>query len=455
MKSYLDEYKRKLITAKQAAQLVKSGDSVEYAGFCAKPVDFDLALAERFGEAELSSVQVRGTATVLPIPEVIKVDPQQKVFQYRSWYYTAIDRILGDRGMCTYSPINYHEASELFYNEEYVRFWPDIWCSQVAPMDEHGYFNFGLANSYNRAQALGAKISVVEVNRNMPRCLGGIEEGVHISEIDYVMEGSNSPIFTLPGNIEASPSEKAIAQLIVDDIRDGDCLQLGIGSLPNVIGHLVADSDLKDLGIQSELFCDACVEMYETNKITNAKKRMDRFKTVYTFAFVSHNTLAFMDQNPLLASCPSGYTNDPERIALNDNVVSINNILELDLLGQVCSESKGLRQISGTGGQLDWVIGASKSRGGRSFLAFNSTYTDKAGNLHSRINPLLTPGAVVTVPRSMVHYLVTEYGKVSLKALSIWDRAEAIISIAHPQFRDELIKQAAGMKIWKPSNKIQ
>ena len=321
-------------------------------------------------------------------------------------------------------------------------------------MDEHGYFNFGLANSYNRAQALGAKISIVEVNQNMPRCLGGIEEGVHISEIDYVVEGSNSPMFTLPSNIEASASERAIAKLIVDDIRDGDCLQLGIGSLPNVIGHLVADSDLKDLGIQSELFCDACVEMYETNKITNAKKRMDRFKTVYTFAFVSQPTLAFMDQNPLLASCPSGYTNDPERIALNDNVVSINNILELDLLGQVCSESKGLRQISGTGGQLDWVIGASKSRGGRSFLAFNSTYKDKDGNLHSRINPLLTPGAVVTVPRSMVHYLVTEYGKVSLKALSIWDRAEAIIGIAHPQFRDDLIKQAAEMKIWKPSNKI-
>lgn len=455
MKSFLDEYKRKLITAKQAAQLVKSGDKVEYAGFCAKPVDFDIALAERVGEPELSPVEVRGTATVLPIPEVIKVDPQQKVFQYRSWYYTAIDRILGDRGMCTYSPINYSIASELFYEEEYSRFWPTIWCSQVAPMDEHGYFNFGLANSYNRAQALGAKISIVEVNSNMPRCLGGIEEGVHISEIDYVVEGSNSPIFTLPSNIEAEPSEKAIAQLIVEDIHNGDCLQLGIGSLPNVIGHLVADSDLKDLGIQSELFCDACVEMYETNKITNAKKRMDRFKTVYTFAFVSQNTLAFMDQNPLLASCPSGYTNNPEKIALNDNVVSINNILELDLLGQVCSESKGLRQISGTGGQLDWVIGASKSRGGRSYLAFNSTYTDKEGNLHSRINPLLTPGAVVTVPRSMVHYLVTEYGKVSLKALSIWERAEAIISIAHPQFRDDLIKQAAEMKIWKPSNKIK
>lgn len=455
MKSYLDEYKNKLITAKRAAQLVKSGDHVEYAGFCAKPVDFDQALAERFEDPALASVLVYGTATVLPVPEVIKADPQQKVFKYRSWYYTAIDRMLGDRGLCTYSPINYHEASELFYNEQYKNLWPTIWCSQVAPMDEHGYFNFGLANSYNRAQALGAQISIVEVNQNMPRCLGGIEEGVHISEIDYIIEGSNSPMFTLPNNIEAIPSEKEIAELIVEEIRDGDCLQLGIGSLPNVIGHLVAKSDLKDLGIQSELFCDACVEMYENNKITNAKKNVDRFKSVYTFAFASRNTLDFMDQNPLLASCPSGYTNDPERIGLNDNVVSINNILEIDLLGQVCSESKGLRQISGTGGQLDWVIGASKSRGGRSFLAFNSTYSDKEGKLHSRVSPLLTPGAVVTVPRSMVHYLVTEYGKVSLKAQSIWERAELIISIAHPQFRDELVKQAAEMKIWKASNKIR
>lgn len=454
MKSYLEEYKSKLITAKQAAQLVKTGERVEYAGFCAKPVDFDQALAARVEDPALGSVLVRGTATVLPVPEIIKVDPQQKVFKYRSWYYTAIDRALGDHGLCTYSPINYHEASELFYNQEYEQFWPTIWCSQTAPMDEHGFFNFGLANSYNRAQALGAKISIVEVNQNMPRCLGGYEEGVHISEIDYIIEGSNSPMFTLPKGGEALASEKAIAQLIVEEIRNGDCLQLGIGSLPNVIGHLVAESDLKDLGIQSELFCDACVEMYENNKITNAKKNMDRFKSVYTFAFASQDTLDFMHENPLLASCPSGYTNDPERIGLNDNVVSINNILELDLLGQVCSESKGLRQISGTGGQLDWVIGASKSSGGRSFLAFNSTYTDKDGKLHSRINPLLSPGAIVTVPRSAVHYLVTEYGKISLKAQSIWDRAELIISIAHPSFRDELIKKAEEMKIWKPSNKI-
>ena len=438
---------------KKAARFVKNGDRVEYAGFCAKPVDFDIALAKRVND-ENFKVTVRGTATVPPIPEVIKADPNQNTFQYTSWYYTALDRILGDRGLCTYNPTNYHEASEMFYSEDYKRFWCDVWISQVAPMDESGYFNFGLANSYTRALAMGARCRIVEINNNFPRCLGGCEEGVHISEIDYVIEGSNSPVFTIPASTEYTPADKKIAELIVEDIRNGDCIQLGIGSLPGAIGELIAESELKDLGIQSELFCDSYTKMYELGKITNDKKRVDRFKSVYTFSFATKDTLDFMHENPSLASCSSGYTNDPSRIRMNDNVISVNNILEVDLFSQVCSETKGVRQISGTGGQLDWVLGAQKSKGGKSFLAFNSTYKDKNGKMHSRIKPMLSPGGVVTVPRTMVQWLVTEYGKVNVKACSIWERSEALISLAHPDFRDELIKNAEEMKIWRPTNKI-
>ncbi len=224
--------------------------------------------------------------------------------------------------------------------------------------------------------------------------------------------------------------------------------------MPNTIGMLIAESDLKNLGIQSEMFCDAYVKLYELGKITNANKALDRYKSTYTFAMGSKETYDFIDDNPYLASCPVDYCNNPARVSLNEKVISINNILEMDLFGQVCSESKGIKPISGTGGQVDFVTGATESKGGKSFLAFTSTFTDKNGQLHSRISPTLTNGAIVTVPRASVHWVVTEYGKRCLRGLPVWDKTEAIIEIAHPDFRDELIKEATAMKIWNPTNKI-
>ncbi|MGE5404303.1 MAG: acetyl-CoA hydrolase/transferase C-terminal domain-containing protein, partial [Candidatus Saccharibacteria bacterium] len=410
-------------------------------------------LGARAGDPDLTDVYIRATGSVLPIPEVVKCDPQQKSFRYGSWYCTALDRKMSDLGLAVHHPFNYHEANGMGYNSDYSGRWPDVWVCQVASMDKHGFFNFGIGASHNRAMAMGAKIRIVEVNTNMPRCLGGFEEGVHISEVDYIIEGSNTPVFATPPAPEPTPEEKRMAELIVEEIHDGSCVQLGIGALPNTIGLMIAGSDLRDLGIQSEMFCDAFVAMYEAGKVTNARKAADRFKSTYAFCLGTQDTYDFIDDNPLLAACPVVYTNDPALVRQNDNFMSINNILEIDLLTQVCSESKGLRQISGTGGQLDFVIGAFESKGGKSFLAFSSTYKDKDGNLHSRIRPLLTPGATVTVPRTMVNWVVTEYGKVNMKSLSIWERAEAIISIAHPDFRDDLIKEATEMKIWKPSNK--
>lgn len=453
MKTYMDEYKAKLITAEKAAQLVNSHDLVDYGMFATKPVDFDAALAKRAG-SDLKNVCVRGTGTILPVPEVIKNDAEQKSFQYFSWYFTAIDRIAGDFGLVCHAPFNYHEATILAYNPDFSHAWPDVWCAQVTPMDKAGCFNFGLGNSHNRGVALNGKMAIVEVNENMPRCLGGSDEYVHISEIDYIIEGSNTPIFATPPSLAPTPEEEKIARLIVNEIVDGSCLQLGIGALPNLIGNLIAESDLKNLGIQSEMFCDSMVRMYETGRITNAKKARDINKSTYSFSLGMQDTYDFLDNNPRCASSSVYSTNSPEDVARNDNVMSINNILEIDLFNQVCSESAGLRQISGTGGQLDFVVGAFHSKGGKGFLAFSSTYKDKEGNMQSRVKPLLTPGGIVTVPRTQVQYLVTEYGLVNMKARSIWGRAEELIKIAHPDFRDDLIKAAKEMKIWSKTNHI-
>ncbi len=454
MSTYMDEYKKKLITAEQAAQLVQSGDIVDYGAFATKPVDFDVALAQRAGEG-LENVSMRFIGSVLPIPEVLLKDPEQKTFQCFSWYFTALDRKAGDLGLVAHLPFNYHEATMLAYSQDYQHKMPHVWVCQATPMDNSGCFNFGLGNSHLRGTALSAKRAVVvEVNENMPLCLGGSDEYLHISEIDYVIEGSNTPIFTLPQMPEATPEEKKIAELIVSEIPNGACLQLGIGSLPNTIGNLIADSDLRDMGVQSEMFCDAFTKLYKAGKITNAKKARDINKSAFSFCLGTQETYDFIDGNPRCASYTVDYTNNPVNVALNDNMIAINNIMEVDLLSQVCSETFGLRQISGTGGQLDFVTGAFHSKGGKAFLAFASTYKDKEGKMYSRIKPLLTPGSVVTVPRTVVHYLVTEYGMVNMKATSVWGRAEALINIAHPQFRDELLNAAKEMKLWSKTNRI-
>ncbi|HOP63141.1 MAG TPA: acetyl-CoA hydrolase/transferase C-terminal domain-containing protein [Spirochaetota bacterium] len=453
MNTYLNEYKNKLITAEKAAELVKSNDIIDYGMFATKPVDFDIALSKRVGQVE--NVSIRGTGTVPPFPAVIQNDPEQKSFMYFSWYFTLLDRMAGDKNLACHLPFNYHEATLLAYHPRDLSYLaPKVWVAQVTPMDRNGCFNFGLGNSHNRGIALWSDMTIVEVNENMPRCLGGNDEYIHISEVDYIIEGKNTPIFTTPKMPEASPEEKRIAEYIVPHIENGACLQLGIGTLPNAIGEMIAHSDLRDLGIQSEMFCDAMVTMYEAGKITNAKKSFDINKSTYSFCLGTKETYDFIHDNPRTASCKVHHTNNPDFVAQNDKVISINNIVEVDLLSQVCSETSGLRQISGTGGQLDFVVGAFHSKGGKSFLAFKSTYKDKQGNLHSRVKPLLKPGSVVTVPRTMVQYLVTENGIYNMKARSVWGRAECLINLAHEDFREDLIKSAQEMNIWTKTNKI-
>jgi len=248
--------------------------------------------------------------------------------------------------------------------------------------------------------------------------------------------------------------DRRIAEHIMKEIEDGACLQLGIGGLPNLIGQMIAESDLKDLGIHTEMLVDSCVDLYNAGRITGRKKTVDHFKMAYTFAMGTKKLYDFLDRNPTCASYPVNYINDPRMISLNNKVVAINNAIEVDLFGQVCSESVGAEQKTGTGGQLDFIFGAFQSKGGKGIISLNSTHKDKEGKLHTRIVPSVAPGSIVTVPRSIVQYVATEYGVVQLKGKSTWERAEALISIAHPEFRDELISQADKMKIWIKGNRV-
>jgi len=251
-----------------------------------------------------------------------------------------------------------------------------------------------------------------------------------------------------------SDVDRTIAGLIVEQMRDGSTLQFGIGGMPDTIGRMICESDLKDLGMHTEMQVDAYLDLYESGKLTNRCKTIDRGKGAFAFAIGGKRLYEWTDRNPGLASYPVDYTNDPSVIAANDNVVAINNCVKVDLFGQINSESSGLRQLSGTGGQLDFTTGAYMSRGGKAFVCMSSTYTDKkTGEMRSRVVPTLDVGSIVTGPRSQSPYIVTEYGIANLHGRSTWERAERVIEIAHPQFRDELIAEAQRMGIWRRSNK--
>jgi butyryl-CoA:acetate CoA-transferase len=438
--SLAEEYRRKLVTAEEAVRVVRSGDWVEYGQFAVQAVALDRALAAR--REELCDVKIRATTRAIGVPEVVKADPTAAHFAYHNLHFSGADRKLHDRGLCWFVPILYHEVPR--YYRENCRL--DVALLPVSPMDGAGNFNFSLSNSFSRAICDAAKTLILEVNPKLPVCLGGAQESVHLSEADLVVEAD----WAIPELPAITPSEvdKAIAGRIMDELTDGCCLQLGIGGMPNMVGTLVAQSDVKDLGIHTEMFCDAIVDLVEAGRVTGACKAIDRGKIVYTFCMGSQKAYRFVHNNPMCAAYPVDYTNDPWTIARNEKVIAINSCVEMDLFGQVCSESAGTRQISGTGGQVDFTYGAYRSKGGKAFLCLGSTF-EKNGERLSRIKPLLGEGAIVTVPRSMVSHVVTEHGIANLKGLSTWERAEAIIALAHPDFRDGLVKEAERLGIWR------
>ena len=441
-----DQYLQKLVSADQAAAVVQSGDTVFMGEFAQNVEALDAALALR--KNELRDVILVTTTRAKPL-QCVEADPLRESFIWNDWHFSGLGRKNGEKGLASYIPLCYHQGPQNveLYEE------PAVAIVQVAPMDANGFFNFSTSCSMTPSYCRKAKKVIVEVNTKTPRCLGGLDEGIHISRVDMVVEGPNSALLQL-GEGQSSEADRLIAGHVMALLEDGSTIQLGIGSLPNIVGNMIAQSDLKDLGVHTEMLADSYVDMYEAGRITGKRKSIDREKMVYTFAMGSQKLYDFLDNNPAAAIFPASYTNDPAVIGRNPKVVAINNAIEIDLFTQVASESAGSRQISGTGGQLDFIMGAFKSEGGKGLICINSTFKKKDGTVGSRIVPTLSPGTIVTCPRSVVHYVVTEFGVAQMKAKSTWQRTEALIAIAHPDFREQLIKDAELLGIWRRSNKI-
>ncbi len=438
------EYRQKLRTPDEAVRCINSGDWVDYTVSLAFPQLLDAALARR--KEELHDVKIRGNLLFGPI-QTVECDPSREHFIYNTWHCSEYERKLCDRGLCNYIPMVFHNVVP--YYEHFLTV--NVAMVAVTPMDRHGYFNLSCSTGTVKGIVDRADIVILEVNERLPRVFGGFGDCIHISEADYVVEGEHPP---LPEFVPDEPTdiERSIAGHIFPYIPDGANLQLGIGGMPGVVGEMLAQSDLKDLGMHTELCTDAYVTLHEAGKLTNRHKQVLPGKGVAGFAFGTRKLYDWLDENPGLAFCPLEFVNDPTVIRRIDNMVSINECLAVDIFGQVSSESAGLRQISGTGGQLDFLLGASESNGGKAFLCLPSTYTDRKGHRHSNILPHFH-GEIVTSPRSQVFFIVTEYGAVNLEGRSTWERAEMLVSVAHPDYRDELIEAAEKMKIWRKSNK--
>ncbi len=421
------------ISGEQAASFVRSGMWLDYGVALCQPDVFDKALAAR--REGLANVKIRSCLSMKP-RAVVEDDPAGQHFLWFSWHFSGYDRKKHDAGRCNYMPLNLGEVPDY-----YRRFLDpvDIVVLKTCPMDENGCFNFSAANIWHRAVIERAKMVVVEVSQSLPYAYGD-ENGVHVSEVDYLVEGDNEPA---PELLNPPPNEvdRAVARRIAAEIEDGSCLQVGIGGMPNAVCTLLLESGVRDLGVHTEMLTDGIAELYRTGRITGSRKTLDPGKIVYTFALGSSALYAATDRNADFYCCPVDYTNSPHIIMQNDHVISINNTTQIDLQGQAASESDGHRHISGTGGQLQFVRGAYASRGGKTFICLSSIY-NKCGERRSRIVLNLTQGNIVTTPRSDVMYVVTEYGMVNLKGKSVGERALALISIAHPDFREHLERQA-------------
>ena len=329
----MEQYRQKLRTPEEAVKVVKSGDWVDYTTNVGFPPLLDAALAKR--KDELTDVKVRGNLMFGPL-QIVECDPEREHFTYNTWHCSAYERKLCDKGLCNYIPMIFRNVVP--YYRHFLTVNVAMMC--VTPMDKHGYFNLSSATGVARGILEKADYIIVEVNEHLPRVLGGFDEVIHISEVDCIVEGPHDPLPQFPVPVPTEEDIK-IAELIVPYVRDGATLQLGIGAMPNVVGSLLAQSDLKDLGMHTELCGDAYYELFKAGKLTNAQKALHRNKGVAGMIFGSQSLYDWVDENPGVMAAPLEYVNAPETIAKMDNLISINSCISVDLYGQVCAESAG------------------------------------------------------------------------------------------------------------------
>jgi len=427
--THIEKYRSRLMTAGQAVEGLNSGAHIAMGMATAEPPALLGALAETVAKADIDDVKLWYFHSMDHAGETVLQPDLLGRIRPRCMFLSAIERQLlgaqepGTKSPIEFVPVAFSDSPRLFEKEVPL----DMFVTTVSPMDRHGWFTFGTSNDYSTAAARSAKKLVVEVNPNMPRVFGA--SLLHISEVDAIVEHC-APLAEVHAP-EMSPEEATVAATIADMIDDRACLQMGIGALPGAVCALLQDR--RDLGIHTELMTPALAGLIQCGAVTNQAKTTYRGRSVFTFAMGDRPFYDFLDDNPAMHSAPVNIVNDPRHIAKNRNVVSVNATLQIDLGGACNSEHLMGRQYSGSGGQLDFVRGATASKGGKSIIACQST----AGNgTISRIVPRLD--GPVTTPRNDTNIVVTEYGFADLKGKSLNQRAEALIGLAHPKFRNDL-----------------
>lgn len=437
---YEELYQQKLRSAEDCAKLVQDGDGITAPLGNGQPEAFMNAIAKRVRANELKDIYYTAGIDAKWL-DILSPDIQDRMTLNSSFVGIAVRHGVHN-GTYTYMSNRLGQAIRIIADLiPYVK--KSIVTAVVSPMDEHGYFSSGSHAdlSWGAWRSGNFRDLILEVNENMPTTYGN--NHFHISEVTALTE-HNCPLVELP-HIPMTKEDEIMGQMIAERVSDGACIQIGIGGIPNAVAKYL--SDKKDLGVHSEMLTDSMVDLYKAGVITCAKKNYNKNKMIGSFAMGSKKLYDFIDQNPLVEMHCTSYVNDPFIIGMNDNLISVNATLEVDLTGQCCSESIGSKQYSGVGGQLDFIQGAWRSKGGQSFLTLYSTFTDKEGKMHSRINPILTPGAVVTTPRSEVENIVTEHGIATIKGCDMRTRAKSLIAIAHPDFRDQLTFEAKKMHL--------
>lgn len=418
-------YKSRCITLQEAVEKIKSGDRVVYGHAVGEPNllgDALVANKDRYKDVEIVHMVCMGKG------EYCKPEMAEN-FRHNSMFVGGLARDAIFEGRGDYTPVYFSEIPKLF-RDGYMDI--DVTLVQVSPPDKHGYCSLGVSVDYNMQAVHSAKMTIVEVNDQMPRTLG--DSFVHVTDIDYFVEVSHPVIELAPPKI--TDIERAIGQNCASLVEDGSTLQLGIGSLPDAL--LLFLKDKKNLGIHSEMISEGAISLIESGVINNSEKTLHKGKIVVSFLMGTKKLYDFADDNPMFYMAPVDYVNDPYVIAKNGKMVAINSCVQVDLMGQVASESIGLKQISAVGGQVDFVRGANMSRGGKAIIAMPSTI---GGGKISKIVPFLDQGAAVTTNRCDVNYIVTEYGIAEMRGKTLRDRARALINIAHPKFKPELIEE--------------